>query len=136
MGKTKVLLDTNILISALGWKGNPKTLFEQCLHGHLELVSSVQQLSELMRVMDYPKFLFTEEQKLTFLGIITTIATIVDITGKIHVIKEDPDDDIPLETAINGNVDYLVTGDPHLLKLNEYKKIKIVTAKDFLDLHL
>ena len=63
MGKTKVLLDSNIFISALGWNGKPRVIFEKCLHGELELVTSASQLDELMRVMDYPKFKFTEEQK-------------------------------------------------------------------------
>ena len=69
MGKKKVLLDSNIFISALGWKGKPRVIFEKCLHGEFELVTSPNQLNELIRVMDYPKFNFTEKQKLTLLGI-------------------------------------------------------------------
>ena len=52
MGKTKVFLDTNILISALGWKGKPKVIFERCLHGELELVTSPNQIEELIKVKD------------------------------------------------------------------------------------
>ena len=132
MGKTKVLLDSNIFISALGWKGKPRVIFEKCLHGELELVTSANQLDELMRVMDYPKFKFTEEQKQTMIGIITAIATVVEIPNKLKVIADDPDDDVILETAVVGNVDYIVSGDPHLLKLMEFGRIKIVTANDFL----
>ena len=132
MGKTKVLLDSNIFISALGWNGKPRVILEKCLHGELELVTSPDQLNELMRVMDYPKFDFTEEQKLTLLGIITAIATIVEIPKTLKVIEDDPSDDIILETAMVGNVDYLVSGDPHLLKLKEFEKIKIITASEFL----
>ena len=132
MGKTKVLLDSNIFISSLGWKGKPRVIFEKCLHGELELVTSADQLDELMRVMDYPKFKFTEEQKQTMLGIITAIATVVEIPKKLEVIEEDPDDDIILETAVVGNADYVVSGDPHLLGLGEFGKIKIVTANEFL----
>jgi len=132
MGKTKVLLDTNILISALGWSGKPKVIFEKCLHGELELVTSPNQIEELERVMDYPKFNFTEEQKATFISIILEIATMVEITGKVNIIVDDPDDNAILETAIVGNVQYLISGDPHLLKLKEFAKIKIVTASEFL----
>ena len=132
MGKTKVLLDSNIFISALGWKGKPRVIFDKCLHGELELITSADQLDELMRVMDYPKFTFTEEQKQTLLGIITATATVVDIPKKLNVIKEDPDDNAILETAVVGNADYIVSGDPHLLKLGEFGRIKIVTAHDFL----
>ncbi|MBI1972511.1 putative toxin-antitoxin system toxin component, PIN family [Candidatus Woesearchaeota archaeon] len=132
MGKTKVLLDSNIFISALGWKGKPSVIFEKCLSGELELVTSANQLDELMRVMDYPKFNFTEEQKQTMLGIITAIATVVEIPKKLNVIEEDPDDNVILETAIVGNVDYIVSGDPHLLRLEKFGRIKIVTVNEFL----
>ncbi len=130
MGKTKVFLDTNILISALGWKGKPRVIFEKCLHG--ELVTSPNQIDELKRVMDYPKFNFTEEQKATFISIILEMARMVEISGKVRVIVDDSDDDAMLETAVVGNVDYLISGDPHLLKLKEFAKVRIVTASEFL----
>jgi len=82
--------------------------------------------------MDYPKFKFTEEQKATFISIILEIAKVVEISGEVKVIKEDSDDNIMLETAIVGNVDYLVSGDQHLLNLKEFAKVKIVTANEFL----
>ena len=132
MGKTKVLLDTNILISALGWSGKPKVIFEKCLHGELVLVTSPNQIEELRRVMDYPKFNFTEEQKARFISIILEIATMVEITGKVKVIVDDPDDNAILETAIVGNANYLISGDPHLLKLKEFARVKIITASEFL----
>src|SRR3989338_8234325 len=127
MGK-KVVLDTNIFISALGWKGKPRQLFQKCINGELELVTSPQQISELMRVMSYPKFSFTQEEKDTFISIILEIARLVYITGKIKVIKEDPDDDAILETASLGKADYIISGDTHLLKLKEFGKVKIATA--------
>jgi predicted nucleic acid-binding protein len=48
------------------------------------------------------------------------------------VIQEDPDDDIFLNTALDGKADYIVSGDPHLLDLSKYKGIKIVTVDDML----
>lgn len=133
MGK-KVVLDTNIFISALGWKGKPRQIFQKCINDELELVTSPQQISELVRVMGYPKFNFTQEEKDTFVSIILEIARLVYITEKVKVIKEDPDDDIILETASVGNVDYIVSGDPHLLKLKEFGKVKMITANEFLEI--
>ena len=130
MGK-KVVLDTNIFISALGWKGKPRQIFQKCINDELELVTSPQQISELVRVMGYPKFNFTQEEKDTFVSIILEIARLVYITEKVKVIKEDPDDDIILETA---SVDYIVSGDPHLLKLKEFGKVKMITANEFLEI--
>ena len=63
MGKTKVTLDTNILISALGWDGIPRQVLGKIIGGEVELFVSDGQFSELSEAMDYPKFQFTEEQK-------------------------------------------------------------------------
>lgn len=59
MGKKKVTLDTNILISALGWNGKPKRIFEKCINSELELISSNEQIIELQEAINYPKFNFT-----------------------------------------------------------------------------
>ena len=132
MGKTKATLDTNILISALGWKGKPKQVFAKALNGEVELVISDKQFDELERVLDYPKFCFTEEQKKRFKALVLSVATLVKPEEKINVIKEDPDDNMVLECGVAGKVDYIVTGDPDLLKLKEFRSIKIRTAKEFL----
>ncbi len=129
----KVVLDTNIFISALGWNGKPKEIFLACVRGEYELVTSSAQIEELQRVLDYPKFSFSQEQKQIFMAIILEIATFVEILGNITIIKDDPDDDVILETALVGNASYIITGDPHLLNLKEFGCIKIVTAHDFLE---
>ena len=133
MGKTKATLDTNILISALGWKGKPKQVFVKMLKGEIKLVISDKQFDELERVLDYPKFLFTEEQKKRFKALVLSVATLVTPKEKISIVKEDPDDDMVLECGIAADVDYIVTGDTNLLKLKEFRGIKIRTAKEFLE---
>lgn len=134
MGKKKVILDTNILISALGWEGNPKTIFNKVIDGEIELIISFKQIGELLRVMEYPKFKFTDEQKDKFLLILLAITTLVTTTSTIDIIKEDPDDNLILEPANEMKIDYIISGDEHLLKLKEFKGAKIVTAKQFLQL--
>lgn len=134
MGKEKVVLDTNIIISALGWKGKPNQVFDKIVKKEAELVISDKQFNELSKVLNYPKFQFTEEQKDRLKSLILEIATFVKPLEKIDTIKNDPDDNIHLEAAVAGNVKYIVTGDPDLLKLKEFRGIKIVTAKEFLDL--
>ena len=134
MGKKRVVLDTNILISALGWKGNPRTIFIKVIDGEFELVLSHKQLSELLRVLSYPKFKFSSEQKDRFLSILLGIVMLVKTKHSINVIKEDPDDNIILEPANEMKIDYIISGDGHLLKLKEFKGTRIVTPKQFLDL--
>ena len=134
MGKTKVTLDTNILISALGWIGNPNRVFAMIVNEQVELIISETQFAELSEVLNYPKFQFTEEQKDRFKSLILDIAVFVKPTEAINEIKNDPDDNMILEAAFAGNSDYIVSGDPDLLDLKEFKGIKIITPKEFIGL--
>ena len=61
------------------------------------------------------------------------IATLVKTKSEVDVIKEDPSDNIILEPANEIRIDYIVSGNDHLLDVKEFKGAKIVTAKDFLD---
>ncbi len=134
MGKKKIILDTNILISALGWKGNPRIIFDRIIAGEFELILSYKQLNELIRVLNYPKFKFTEEQKDRFLSILLEVATLVKTKSEVDVIKEDPSDNVILEPVNEMKIDYIVSGNDHLLKVREFKGTKIVIAREFLDL--
>ncbi|MBI2232760.1 MAG: putative toxin-antitoxin system toxin component, PIN family [Candidatus Aenigmarchaeota archaeon] len=131
MGK-KATLDTNILVSSLGWKGPPHKAFSKIISGEVEMVISDEQFSELSEVLDYAKLEFTEEQKDRFKALILEVATFVKPVEKIDAVKDDPDDNMILECAVAGSVDYIVSGDQHLLNLKRFRGIKIVTAKQFL----
>lgn len=133
MGKTKVTLDTNTLISALGWKGNPKRVLDKIVNGELELIFSEAQLAELSEVLGYPKFHFKEEQKEKLKALISQIATFVNPSEKIEIVKEDPDDNTILECAIAGKASFIITGDSDLLQLKKFRQVKIRTAKEFLE---
>jgi len=134
MGKKKIVLDTNILISAIGWNGKSREIFRRILNMDFELIISQKQIEELKRVLNYPKFGFRDEQKLRFLRILTNTAIIVKTSGKLRFIKEDPDDNMIIESAFENNADFIVSGDEHILKLKKFGKVKIVTASEFLEL--
>ncbi len=133
MGKRKVVLDTNILVSALGWKGKPHRIMEKVTNNELELFISNKQLSELSRVLNYPRLKFTEEQKFKFKELVLKTASFVEPTIKLDVIKDDPDDNMFLECALVADADYIVSGDDHLLSLKKFGRIKILTANQFLN---
>lgn len=133
MGK-KLVLDTNILISALGWEGNARIILQKVIDGQFELLISAKQLEELLRAMNYPKFKFTEDQKTRFISVLMEVATIVEVVHKADIIKEDPSDNMHLECALSGKADYIITGDnKHLLKLKVFEGIRIIKAREFLD---
>jgi len=65
---------------------------------------------------------------------IISISTIVEPLAKIEIIKEDIEDNIILECAKEGNADYIISQDKHLLKLRQFENIKIITPEEFLRL--
>ena len=65
---------------------------------------------------------------------ILEMSEIVEPKEKFDIIKEDPEDNIIIECAVEGKVDYIITKDTHLLNLKEFKGIKIITSKDMISL--
>ena len=104
------------------------------MNRELELLTSNDQFDELGRVLNYPKFKFTDEQKARFLSLVSAFATIVETPRKISIIHEDPADNILLELAIAGKADCIISGDDHVLKLKEFEGIMILTPAQFLKL--
>ena len=134
MGKKRIVLDTNVIVSAFGWEGNARSILNKATRGIFDIILSVQQYQEIKRVLDYPKFKFSEEQKSSFLSILVEICIMIETEEKLKIVKEDPSDNIILESAVEGKADFIASGDQHLLKLKEYEGVKIVTPKEFLDL--
>ena len=128
-----VVLDTNILISALFWRGNPYKVISNALERKYSLYLSAEILDELEEKLR-AKFKFPEDKIKDHIGILREYGKFVEPIIKVNVIKEDPDDNKVLECAFSCNADYIISGDQHLLKLKEFKGIKIVTAKEFLGL--
>jgi putative PIN family toxin of toxin-antitoxin system len=67
---SRVVLDTNVFISALGWDGKPEACLEQVLQEQVDGYISPAMVDELRRVMDYPRFGFTDAEKQSFQEII------------------------------------------------------------------
>ncbi|MDQ0287864.1 putative PIN family toxin of toxin-antitoxin system [Desulfofundulus luciae] len=132
----RITVDTNILISALGWNGPEAAVIEMVLESKIELCLSAQILSEFYRVTQYPKFRFTNEEVDGFIGRLLPVVIFVTPTQKIDVVTSDPDDNKIIECAIAGESDYIISGDKHLLELKNYRGISILRASDFLQLLL
>ena len=130
----KIVLDANIFISALFWGGNPKKVLERAINKTDELYISKEILEEIEDVIGRPKF-HAEKEKIEY--IIKSIEDISEkITSKIKIKKGSRDikDNKYIECAMTADADYIISGDIHLLELKQYKKIKIVTAKEYLDI--
>jgi putative PIN family toxin of toxin-antitoxin system len=125
----KVVPDTNILISAFISEGPEYEIIKLAKLGKMHLIVSHDLLWEFEEVLSRPKFGFTSEQVKCALTEIEKISEIVEIENELEVVKEDPDDNKIVETAVKGKADYLVSGDNHLLKLKNYENIKIVNSR-------
>ncbi|HBC93004.1 MAG TPA: putative toxin-antitoxin system toxin component, PIN family [Pelotomaculum sp.] len=130
----RITVDTNVLVSALGWNGAEAAVLEMVLDYSLELCISPQILSEFYRVVQYPKFGFTEEEIDGFIGRLLPKAILLNPSKKINAVEADPDDDKIIECAVEGNSSYIISGDKHLLQLSEYEGIGILKASEFLQI--
>ena len=128
---TKVVLDINIFISALFWKGVPHQIFIKILKGEILNFTSPQILEELKeKLLD--KFKLPPEKVKEFLEIIIFSSQIVQPKRKLNVVKKDPSDNKIIECALKANTSFIITGDKHLLEIKKYKRINIVSPKKFL----
>ena len=128
----KVVLDTNVFISGVFWKGDSNRIILAWKEGKIKLVVSLEAISELARVLRDSKIKMPHELIKEWIDLIIKNSELVKIQNKIKIIKEDPTDDIFLETALIGRAKYIITQDAHLLKLKEFRGIRIITPGDFL----
>ena len=137
MDETKVVLDTNFLVSSLlKPESKARQIYRLVLRGEIKLYTSKPLLSELERVLEYPKFKIERLQRQVFLKNLTRIGILIHPTQKIDLIKEDPPDNRFLECAVMAGVDYLISGDnKHLLPLKNFQEIKIIAPSTFWDIY-
>jgi hypothetical protein len=129
-----VVVDTNVLVSALVGHGKPRQLLLTLLRDHV-VVTSTAVLAELADVLTRDKFAEIKTPQInSFLAILAEKSKLVSIKEPHKMVAEDPDDDLVLATAHEGKARYIVSGDRHLLKVKEFKGIEVVTVKRMLEL--
>ena len=134
---TKVVPDTNILVSALIKKvGKPAQILRSL--GRFVLLTSEEILAELEEVLHrrhiQHRYHLSDADIAEYLTWLRTVAHLVPVPTIQAVITDDPDDDKFLACAIEGGAAFIVSGDPHLLDLEEYQGIRILTPAAFLNL--
>ena len=128
----KAVFDTNIYISAIFWRGKPYKLMQAAINRKFILVSSQPILNELSERLR-EKFSVPADKTDKYLNFLAQLAYLVKPAENVHIVKEDPQDDKIIATALAGKADFIVTGDKHLLKLAKVSSIEIVKAADFID---
>ena len=136
--KIKVVLDTNIVISApLSKDGNPAKIFELLLLEEIKNFRSFEITEEIMDVLGREKIkkLLSQEKIDFILQNYLRFSVFIQPGFTLNAIKEDEDDNRILECAELVKVDYIITGDEHLLDLRSFKSIRIVSPKEFLQIY-
>ena len=133
----EAVLDTNVIVSALlSPRGAPAEIFSAWQRGRFTYVTSPPLLDELARALSYPrvrKFLtWTDEERGEFLEALAYAARLVIPTIELNVLSDDPDDNRVLEAAVAVGASHVVTGDRHLLDLESYEQVEIVSPARFL----
>jgi putative PIN family toxin of toxin-antitoxin system len=129
----RVVLDTNVLISSLLFKGELARIVDQWKAGKIVPIVSRETFDEFRTVLEYPKFRLTkgeiksiiEEEVLPFFEIVETVS-------EVSRVCKDPDDDKFIACALSAAADFIVSGDKDLCDVATYRAIKIIRASDLL----
>ncbi len=128
----KVVLDTNVWISAF-FGGPPRQILELWADGKIAICLSPAMFDEYTAVMMRMGFIESPRYQ-EYLALIAEGNNILFTarTPELHVVEDDPDDDRFIECAVALECDYIVSGDKHLLQLQRYLHIPILSPREFL----
>ena len=130
----RVVLDTNVLVSALLFRGPATEVHAAWVSRRFVPLVSNPVLDEYIRVLAYPKFSLTEEE----IGWLVRHELLrwaepVTVTTRVDAVRDDPADNRFLELAIDGRAELVVSGDSHLLALGSWEGTPILAVRSFLD---
>jgi putative PIN family toxin of toxin-antitoxin system len=129
----RVVLDTNVLISALLFKGELTRMVGLWQRGKMIPLISKETFDELRTVLEYPKFsLSRAEIKSLIEQEILPFFEVVNVSKHVKGACRDPGDDKFISCALSANADYIVTGDRDLSDLKKYQSVRIIHASDFI----
>ena len=138
MGKVQVksvVIDTNVIVSALLFGGTPGKLIQLWKTGQIQPLISKEITEEYLQVLAYPKFNLSENEIGFLLNheILPYFKAVKTKPGHWKTtIEDDPSDDMFIRCAVSGMCRIIISGDRHLLDLKRYDKIRILSVSLFL----
>lgn len=128
----RVVLDTNVFVSAvLG--GKLGIILDEWKAGTFTLIVTDSIAAEYIDVINRPKFKIPSDEIVGVTDFLLDTAEFVTSAEEIFVVAADPTDNKFLEAAVAGQVDFIVSGDNHLLDLGTFREIPIIKPRQFLD---
>lgn len=132
----RVVIDTNVLVSATFWTGTSFHILQLVEQGQLILILSKAILEEYDEIVHSDEIIQKpsyQEERIAAIKKVFELAMIVEPKQRIAAIKADPDDDKFLEAAVEGKATCIISQDKkHILPIKEFRGIKIVTPEEFL----
>jgi putative PIN family toxin of toxin-antitoxin system len=128
----RIVLDTNVIISALIFGGLPRRILDLVTFGLCDFFYSPAIQGEVRRVLA-DKFGWEATQLDSRLPILFGWGTKVEPQVSLTIVEDDPDDNRILECAEASNADVIVSGDHHLLRLGSFRTIRIQSPREFLE---
>lgn len=135
MTPPKVVLDTNVLISAFLFEGTCSRLLPLWQKGKMAVLITRPILDEYLRVLAYPKFQLTDREIKELIE--EDLLPFVEVIGDRRVsvpILNDRSDEKFLRAALLGKAGYLVSGDAEILSLSRIRNTEILPPAAFLEL--
>lgn len=136
--RPRLVLDTNVVVSALFWDGKPLEVMALALGGDVRLYASAALLAELRVTLAKPKLVKALEASGRSTAYhVDAYRRLVTLTRRAPAQGEwsrDPDDDHVIACALASRADFLVTGDGDLLSLGTVEGVRIVSPMDLLEL--
>ncbi|OPY05321.1 MAG: PIN domain protein [Syntrophorhabdus sp. PtaB.Bin184] len=129
----RIVVDTNVMVSALLFGGNPREVLLQAIRGEIGLGMSPAMLYELQGVLSRKKFGLAEQLVETVMNEVTGLSDMVFPRRSVSVIERDPDDNMVLECALEYRAQAIISGDEHLLALAAFENIPILTPAQYLE---
>jgi hypothetical protein len=130
----RVVIDTNVVVSALLFGRVPGRLMSRWERGSIRPHASKEIVDEYIRVLAYPKFELTEHE-IDFLvyGELLAHFEIVEVLPAKPIVRSDPADDKFIWCAETAGIDIIISGDTHLLRMKTYGEIRIMSPAKFLE---
>jgi len=133
----RVVIDTNVWVSGLLWKGTPWQILRLAEEKKVEIYATTSMLEELETVLQYPRLqprrLELGLAVVDFTAYATALVSLVELEQIEPVVIADPDDDVFVNCALAVGAKYLISGNQHLLALKQWRGVSIVTPHQFLE---
>jgi uncharacterized protein len=129
----RVVIDTDVVVSALLFGGAPAKWIPLWKNGPVKPYLSKAILDEVMRVLAYPRFNLSEQEieYLLYQEILPFFHS-VEVPSGPTIVEKDPSDDHFIRCAKVARAQYIISGDQHLLSLENYGNIRIVSPAEYL----